>query len=186
MYKDAFNGDDILFARFSELVKQFGVKSIVETGTFEGKTTDALASLVPVVHTIEINATYQSTAKKNCKNKNIVFHSGSSMDVLPGIIKSLDSPMFFLDAHWHQYCPLWDELQIIANAGLKPVIVVHDFKVPGIPALGFDRWNNKDICHDTVKEKVDAIYGVGGYIHETNTVAHGASRGAGIYLPKEK
>lgn len=186
MYPNAFNGDDLLFNRFKELVKQFNVKSIVETGTFEGKTTDALASIIPVVHTIEVSKNYQAKAKQNCKNKNIVFHLGSSVEILPKIIKKLDNPMFFLDAHWQTFCPLWKELDIIAEAGLKPVIVIHDFKVPGKGGLGFDNWNGKEISHINVKPNIDKIYGAGQYIHQTNKQAHGAMRGAGFYFPQEE
>lgn len=183
MYPNAFNGDDLLLARFAELVKEFDIKTIVETGTFEGKTTDALASLVPQVHTIEVNKNYQAKAKQNCKNKNITFHLGSSVDVLPKIIGKLNNPLFFLDAHWQKYCPLWDEIRIIGEAGLKPVIIIHDFKVPGKGGFGFDKWNGKDISHANVKAAIDKVYGPNGYTHSTNTQAHGAMRGAGFYLP---
>jgi hypothetical protein len=180
MYNEAFNGDNLLFDKFKELVAEFKINTIVETGTFEGKTTDALASLVPLVHTIEINAGY----KQCCTNKNIIFHIGSSIDELPKIIKNLNNQtLFFLDAHWQKYCPLWEELKIIYESKLKPVIVIHDFKVPG-KDFGFDHWNNKDISHANVEEIISLIYN-SKYVHQTNIVANGARRGAGFYWPQQ-
>jgi hypothetical protein len=50
MYPNAFNGDDLLLARFGELVKEFKIKTIVETGTFEAVLPRCtLAEILPVV-----------------------------------------------------------------------------------------------------------------------------------------
>jgi hypothetical protein len=51
-------------------------------------------------------------------------------------------PLLFLDAHWYDYWPLPDELDIIASHLDKAVFIIHDFQVPGRPDFKFD-------CYDT-------------------------------------
>ena len=185
MYEDSFNGDTYIFEKFKELVKTYSINAIVETGTYHGQTTDALASIVKKVYTIEINGQYQQIAKSRCANKNnIDFISGSSNEIFPNLLKTLDNnTLFFLDAHWNSYCPLWDEIRLIGEAQLKPIIVVHDFKVPEHPEFGYDHWNGKDLSYVNVKSAIDKVYGEGGYQHFTNTEASGAKRGAGFFIP---
>src|SRR5687767_13182602 len=142
----AFNSDSIILEQVKNLIREFNIDQIIETGTYHGDTTKELAKLVPLVHTIEVNPAYQNTAQSNCKGvENIYWYLGSSPDVLdkqllPGNSKNL---LIFLDAHWGSYNPLLDELKAIAKHGLKPVILIHDFKVPG-KDFGFDSYGGQD------------------------------------------
>ena len=44
----------------------------------------------------------------------------------------------YLDAHWHGYLPLRDELALIFAHFRAPVIMVDDFKVPGQAGYKYD------------------------------------------------
>jgi hypothetical protein len=40
-------------------------------------------------------------------------------------------PLFFLDAHWYDYWPLLDEIELITSKVPRCVIIIDDFQVPG-------------------------------------------------------
>jgi hypothetical protein len=49
-----------------------------------------------------------------------------------------DPTLFYLDAHWEEYLPLRDELQLIYNNFPRAVVLVDDFKVDDDLGYGFD------------------------------------------------
>lgn len=51
----AFAGDGLLAEEVKRLISRYGIRSAVETGTYQGCTTRALAAMVPAVYTIEIS-----------------------------------------------------------------------------------------------------------------------------------
>jgi hypothetical protein len=184
-----FEGDTFAFEKFRNLVSEHKIDCIIETGTFLGSTTKKFADMVPEVHTIEVNESNYNKAKEYLVGiVNIHKHFGNSADVLVNILSNevpLDKNiLFFLDAHWEQYNPLLDELKVIAEFGLRPVISIHDFKVPGHPELGFDTY--KDIVYefDWIKPSIENIYGPDGYNVEYNSEATGAKRGLIYITPK--
>lgn len=84
---------------------------------------------------------------------------------------------FFLDAHWNEHCPLLHELTAIANVGIKPCIVIHDFQVPGTD-FGFDKMpDGRPFNLNLIAAHLDAIYGVNGWKHNYPTKVEGARRG---------
>jgi hypothetical protein len=89
-----------------------------------------------------------------------------------------DGHFFFLDAHWNDHCPLLEELDAIAAAGIKPCIVIHDFQVPGTD-FGFDRFPDSGYPFnlDAIAPRLDAIYGVGKWKRNYPTQVEGARRG---------
>ena len=95
----------------------------------------------------------------------------------------------FLDAHWGDTCPLLGELGSIAkperDLPRKPVIMIHDFQVPGRPDLGFDRFpNGTPFELSAIAGHLDDIYGPGGWDHHYNDKAEGAKRGIIYIEPK--
>ena len=46
--------------------------------------------------------------------------------------------LFYLDAHWHEYLPLRDELEIALGQFANAVVLIDDFQVPDDPGYGFD------------------------------------------------
>ena len=178
-----YEGDEFIYIELKKLVDKFKINQIIETGTFLGGTTKRLAELADVI-TIEIVNDNYLKAKQNFDGvKNILALWGNSVDVLKNNLKlySHESLLFFLDAHWEQYCPLIDELKTIADHGIKPVIAIHDWKVPGRPDLGFDSYKGQDFTFEWIKDSLDNIYGVDGYSYHYNDQAEGAKRGV-IYI----
>ena len=181
-----FEGDTFLGATIQEIVTRRGINTIIETGTYLGNTTVKFAEMVPQVATIEASQQYFKEAFKKfdmIDNVHLIF--GDSAKMLPHVITHYSGSnfLFFLDAHWNDSCPLLDELRIIKEAGIKPVIVIHDFQVPGRPDLGFDSYNGQDFTCDWIAESILAIYGEN---HELyfNDEATGAKRGVIFIEPK--
>jgi predicted O-methyltransferase YrrM len=165
-----------------------GLTTAVETGTCLGYTAEFLAKNYDHVHTIEVNEKYADIAYENRLKyyNNVSRYIGSSVDVLPDILKNCDdNTFFFLDAHWNDYCPLLDELKHIASAKIKPVIAIHDFFVPDRPEYGYDSINGHPFDHEFIKKGLELIYGEGGYIISYNREAVGAKRGIAYIVPKK-
>jgi predicted O-methyltransferase YrrM len=180
-----YEGDEYIGQEIAKFVNQFGVNLIVETGTYRGATTKRLAEFTPV-WTVEImkeNYDYSFELFKAEKSKNITPIFGNSVQFLRKWLPEFTdkSILFFLDAHWQDYVPLIDELKVIAENDITPVIVIHDFKVPGRPDLGFDSYKGQDYTFEWIKPQLDDIYGVDGYLYAYNDEADGAKRGV-IYI----
>lgn len=163
MIKGAFE-DSYLRKELINLIKKYKIDTIIETGTYKGWSTNILAQEVKQVITIEINKDFLEEAKiNNINNKNILFYNGSSDKILEEILPNLKKKkiLFFLDAHWHEYWPILDELTIIEKSGIKPVIIIHDFFVPdesGNAKFGFDRYKEQNLDYNYVKNHIEQIY----------------------------
>lgn len=132
---------------------RFGIRSFVETGTLEGHTAALAASIIPVVHTIEISPAMYQKAIPECRtNANIHRHLGSSVDVIPQILAGLPQPtLWYLDGHWSGIgkklgpeCPVLQELQYLKDRP-QDVIVVDDarlFIAPPGPPHDPEQWPN--------------------------------------------
>ena len=184
-----FNGDSFICEQFLLLKERFNIDTVVETGTCYGSTTLWLSKHFDRVFTIENNMEYLSVAQKRLREEgctNVKTEFGDSGEVLYPVLmenKVMDNTLIFLDAHWANHCPLKQELEAIHFAGIKPVIAIHDFKVPNEEGLGFDSYNLQDFDIDWIKEEIDLIYGVGEWTCYYNTFefSEGAKRGI-IYI----
>lgn len=189
----AFNGDRFIKIELAILCNKFNVKTIVETGTFKGGSTLEFCSLADKVFTIEINKTYYETNTKLFQQHEqlpITAIQGTSpiemRKIVKGVYGKFTSPaLFYLDAHWHKYNPLLDELKVIKELKLKDcLIAIHDFKVPG-KKFGYDRFSDgTEYTFDFIKKSIEQIYGVDGYSYHYNSEAEGANRGIIFIYPK--
>jgi hypothetical protein len=191
-YFGPFNGDTFIQQEVLELKDRFNIKTAVETGTHIGTTTLFLAEHFQDVLTLEINETYYDIACERLKDKeNVTGCLADSSCHLPELLDLIDreKPVFFFaDAHWESHCPLEDELQAFAQKNIRPVIAIHDFKVPGEPTLGYDSYNGQDFTFEWLKDRFDAIFGPGKYIHYYNSYERsaGAKRGIIYLYPNDK
>lgn len=186
---NAFNGDHFVQTEFLKLKKQFGINTVVETGTCVGGTAKWFGENFDRVFTTEISEQYRNVALQRIGNMpNVTSLLGDSVEMLVGEVlkKCDDKTIVFLDAHWNFCCPLRDELQAIADFKLKPVIVIHDFVVPGRPDLGYDSINGQPFTFEWLKDKFDAIYGESGYDYYYNSEATEIKRGLIYLMPKVK
>ena len=108
----------------------------METGSWVGPTAVWFAEKYPEVRvdTIEIKEEFQQQAKAALAPfTNACSHLGNSKDKLPEVLQLCpEGPkLAYLDAHWWDYLPLNDELQIISQyAGDNCIVVIDDFQVP--------------------------------------------------------
>jgi hypothetical protein len=184
--RKAFNGDGFLAAKVLDFRDRFKIDAVVETGTCLGSSTLWFADHFRYVSTMETHEPFHNVAKARPRNplSSVDFILGSShMWLLPAMRQAtnMDSSktiLVFLDAHWEKFCPLMEELAAIRESGQKPVIMIHDFKVPGHPELGFDCMpDGRPFELEMIAEALDQIYGVEGWLYEYNQVAAGARRG---------
>jgi hypothetical protein len=181
--EDSFARQDI-----ESLIKRFQIKRVVETGSYYGWSTKIFASLVEVVDSIEIEKQYFNRAKNNLQSThNVNLHLGDSVEVMEQILKDGESNvLFFLDAHWKDHWPILNELNVIKNKNIKPVICIHDFFVPGGKKLrqpgggfiidqtyegskfGYDDHNSVPLDFDYIKETIKEIY-PDGFSYHYNT-----------------
>jgi predicted O-methyltransferase YrrM len=188
MIKGAFE-DKYLQSELDRLITGYDIKTIVETGTYKGWSTNVLAKTGKKIITIEIDSNLHNIAKNfNNHHSNIDFYLGSSQEVIEKIIPVDETNiLFFLDAHWGEYWPILDELRIIKEKRLKPVILVHDFYVPdehGAPKFGFDRYRNQNLDFLYVKPSMDLIYG-NDYRHYCVEESE-IGAGVGVFVPQMK
>ncbi len=186
---EAFNGDFYVREEFLKLKKKFSINKVVETGTCLGSTTLWLSQNFDEVDTIEINPIFMEYANNRFKNnENIKTYLGDSGIVLKEILnKKYDKSIIFLDAHFtEENFPLEKELNSIIKAKIKPVIVIHDFFVPGQNKLGYDTWNKKKLEFKLVEKYLNKIYGKDKfeYYYNSNEKSVGAKRGLIYIHPK--
>lgn len=187
-----FEGDNFIAEEIKSLVGKFKINSIIETGTYLGFTTIRLAEYAPV-NTFEVNQDYYLKALQTIDNnnkKNINAWYSDSAQGVDSLLKKQDKshkPLFFLDAHWGDVCPLKAELLAIAKNKVKPVIVIHDWKVPNEPTLGFDSYKGQAFTYEWIKPELDSIFGLDGYDYHYNSdkMSSGAKRGVIYVYPKK-
>jgi len=79
-----------------------GAKRFVETGTFQGDTTEVIARTGVQCHTIEINPVIHARARRVLGHRrNIDFILGDSADEIARLLETIDEPaVFWLDGHF--------------------------------------------------------------------------------------
>ena len=182
--------DRFAVAYFEDMVQRHHLRTVVETGTFEGNSTLCFAQRVEHVITIELNEEYFRNASARLQRDNIRCLFGSSPDVLRSLRELHERCCFYLDAHWYGYWPLLDELRAIRDLRSTrvlletPAILIHDCKVPGHPELGYDSYNGQDLDWDYVKNEVTAI--CDDYEVSYNDQAEGHNRGVLRLEPRQR
>jgi hypothetical protein len=180
----AFAGDALLEQEVRRLITRYGIRSAVETGTYQGCTTRALAAMVPMVHTIEIDpGMFAESGQRLADVPNVRRYHGASPDVLPGLLPQVKKPaLYYLDAHWNGNYPLPQEVEFIAIHDPQPVILMHDMQVPGHPELHADpQPNGSPYCFEWVRPALEKIRGP--WRHYYNAEAEGLQIGVLFVVP---
>jgi len=126
----------------------------------------------------------------------IKLYPKSSLDCLEEIITEIghDDFILYLDSHIDyqevvDYIPLLDELEIVAQTGMKPFIVIHDFHNSSDEfRLGSIYDNDKELSYDLVKNNIIKIYGEDGYFYRESVesyVTGNCKIGSGYFWKKE-
>lgn len=186
--KDAFCGDTCLQETFSQLVREHKPDLILETGTYLGDTTVFLASFGIPVLTVEINPDFRTAALAKFKEfPNITSMLGDSASVLLEKFDEIQDKKIvaFIDAHWQQDKAAERELTLLSRLTNKPVLLVHDFYVPGTD-FGYDSHDGHRYDLESFSAYFDFIYGKGKWSHRYNTQASGLKRGVVIVTHKNE
>ena len=188
MQSHPFNGDFYVCEEFLELQKKFNIKTVIELGSCVMGTTKWLAENFENVKTVEINADFRKFGLERTKGmRNIESLLGDSVRMLPIMLKDIcTTPLIFIDSHWEKHFPLFDELDIIYQSGLKPIIIIHDCQVPEHPELGFDSYMGVNISFESIEPFLNNIY-KGFYAYHCNSTekSAGAKRGVIYIYPTE-
>lgn len=197
-----WNNDGYLAAEVLRLRDKHGLTKAFETGTCLGSTTLWLHEHFQHTDTVEVHRPFFDLAVARFihvvgrhvrddvgstqvwigghgDEPSINAWNGDSAGTIYRLGRNVTSgTLFFLDAHWGDVCPLLNELDAIASAGIRPCIVIHDFQVPGTD-FGFDRFPDSGYPFnlEAIAMRLDAIYGVGKWVHNYPTKVEGARRG---------
>jgi predicted O-methyltransferase YrrM len=145
--------DKFFLAKLEHLVEKYNINTIVETGIWIGNSTVFFAQLVEKVYGLEINPEFIEKTSKRLQDynlNNVTLLQGHSSILLLDLMHKIDAErtIFFLDAHWYAYWPLFDEIDAISKN--KGIIIVHDVKVPNAN-LGYDQWNGMELSYENLK-----------------------------------
>ena len=179
--------DPFLVERLHRIISDYGIHTVVETGTNEGKSTLGFSAMVRLVVGVDNDPECLMSAGGllvGSGRENWRLEVGSSPGVLRRVIpegSGLGNILFFLDAHWEGYWPLLDEIEAIGDlyAG-RGVVVIHDMRVPGRD-FGYDRYGGQPLEYDYVAAALTRWSR--GHVVEYNTEAVGSRVGVGFVFP---
>ena len=140
------NGQAGRQALVEEILALCQPQAIIETGTYLGTTSKWFAerTSVPIL-TVESHPDRHKEARAALQHRPHVHAvAGDSRDLLRSWAGDAELPndncFFYLDAHWNQDLPLVEELDVIVEHFVDPIIMVDDFEVPGDEGYGFDEY----------------------------------------------
>lgn len=175
-----FENDSFIPIEILKLKEKFGLEYAFETGSQYGATLKWLTDNFHFALGCEPNKEFYDIAKGT--QEGILIINEDSLQFLPTISHYTDKPFIYIDSHWaNTPCPLKDELKLIAELKLNPVIAIHDFKVPE-KDFGFDAYDY-ELCFEEIEPYLIGIY-PDGYEYHYNEQADGAQRGIIFIYPK--
>lgn len=156
---EPFNGQKYRMSLFQALLGKFNFDTVIETGTNRGSTTQYIAQhFSGPIFSIEYMEKYADFSRLRTKKyTNIEIIINNSVDGLNSILRKQNLigkyVFFYLDAHWYDYLPLQDELDLILkqNSDVKSVIMIDDFAVPHDNDYGFDSYKAGTLNYDYIK-----------------------------------
>jgi hypothetical protein len=105
-------------------VRQRGLHTLVETGTFRGDTVRALRSSFRTIYSIELDDGLYQEAVHRCRNqRNARLLRGDSAVLMPHVLRELRDPaLSWLDAHWSGLETATSDLETPILAELKAIL----------------------------------------------------------------
>ncbi len=150
-YGGPFNNQKIRQEIFTGLLENFRFDEIIETGTYYGNTTEYMFKTSKlIVRTIELNPRkYGFAMARLFKYPKIKTYRGSSDVILTNLCKQpgiqQKQVFFYLDAHRNGKLILIEEIKLILSNIKQAVVMIDDFKVPGFPDYGYDKYPSGEI-----------------------------------------
>lgn len=139
-----FNDQERRTEMMLELVASFEPEVIIETGTYQGDTTEWFAdnsnAQIVTVESSEWFFSYAQYRLSQIPQIELIF--GNSVSALQELSAKSDlvarKTLFYLDAHWNEYLPLADEIDLIMANWSDFIIVIDDFEVDDDAGYTFD------------------------------------------------
>lgn len=160
---------------FKHDFKPYPNEVFIETGSYVGDGIQAaLDAGFKQVLSIELSPFYYEHCKKRFKgNKKVRLFLGSSIDVLPRLLKVINTPVtFWLDAHYSggdtakakQDVPILEELEIIKYHVIKThTILIDDIRLIGKDSLDWNKFTIQEVesLLGTINPDYKITYGFG-------------------------
>lgn len=119
-----------------EYAKKYGLRILVETGTYYGDTVDAMSAHFDRIYSVELSRDLYALAVKRFRGtKNIELIHGDSGTELKHILDKISQPaLFWLDGHYSDGAtargakdtPIYEELRHILNAKDRGHVIIID------------------------------------------------------------
>lgn len=143
-----------------EYSKRYGLRILVETGTYYGDMVVAMSAHFDRIYSIELSRDLYDKALVRCKGMdNVVLVHGDSGSVLTNVLQLIDGPaLFWLDGHYSEGVtargerdtPICEELgHILSAASRAHVIIVDDARCFGVDAA----YPSRDELSEIIKSK---------------------------------
>jgi predicted O-methyltransferase YrrM len=182
---DDFN----LRGRLREIITEYKIDAVVETGLNDGQSTLAFCQMAPFVIGVDHDPQCIEVTRQRIRTaglSNFRLELGHSPDVLKRIMGTLPvNALFFIDAHWDGECPTLDEIRAIP-AGIG-ILVFHDFQVPGHENdFGWDHMIVNGVYHEMNENflREDLLRWSPTYRIEYAKAVSGSKRGFCFVYPK--
>jgi predicted O-methyltransferase YrrM len=138
------NGQERRMQIIRDLARVIEFDRVIETGTYRGTTTRFFSAEFHLpIDTVEGNRRFFVYCKlRMAFHRHVTISFGDSrrflrrLGALPR--SSVDTIFVYLDAHWGEDLPLREEIEIVAAACPRAVIMIDDFEVPGDDGYTFD------------------------------------------------
>jgi hypothetical protein len=142
-FSGPMNGQSFRMRTIKQLFSQHSFDAIFETGTFRGTTSEWFSQFDLPVFTSELNQTNASYCRwRFMRLENVSLFRMDSRIFLQHMAKlegtKFVRPFIYLDAHWNEDLPLWEELKTISSYWPNSIVVVDDFSVPGDLGYRYD------------------------------------------------
>lgn len=155
----ALNGQFSKQLIFKGLLSKYQFDQIIETGTYFGYSTKYFAKQGLPIITVESVQNHLDIAQVTCAGlDNIEFIKGSSNDVLDQMVTKKFAEKFnlyYLDAHWEEHIPLYQEIDIIAARNPESVMMIDDFKVPTDEEYAYDSYGDTNLDLIYISDLID-------------------------------
>ena len=125
----------------NKLADRFGLKTLVETGTYYGDMVEAMKRRFSRVYSIELSKELCERAAKRFRgDRHVMIIQGDSGAELGKLVRSIDQPaLFYLDGHYSggitaqgtKWTPIYEELAHIFGHDPRHVIVIDDARCFG-------------------------------------------------------
>lgn len=186
----------------SDILKEYNLKNIIETGTGAGETISYVKSLeLDLIQSCEIEESQYNSLRQTFNQSNIKLWNGSSTSMLKLMLDEISAPaLIFLDAHFpgtgyvrsefktDQYSindtlPLEQELHLISlwPYATNSVIVVDDLRIYKAGAYEGGDWPERESIFG--KLDYDFLYSILDKTH--NPIEKTIHQGAIVYIPKK-